>query len=101
MSPTEVHKDSRVPARYIVADQTAGLTLEPLEGLKSNAAEESLGCARRPVRMPERSQINRACRHNVSTSQLRVAAPRRCWKYNTQLPENTKHTTYFIIMFGP
>ena len=63
MSPTEVHKDSRVPARYIVADQTAGLTLEPSEGLKSNAAEESLGCARRPLRMRERSQMNRACRH--------------------------------------
>ena len=45
LSHREVHKDSRVPARYIVADQTAGLTLEPLEGLKSNAAEESLGCA--------------------------------------------------------
>ena len=31
MSHREVHKDSRVPARYIVADQTAGLTLEPLK----------------------------------------------------------------------
>ena len=29
----------------------------------------------------------------AATSQLRAAAPRRCWKYNTQLPENTKHTT--------
>ena len=36
----------------------------------------------------------------AATSQLRAAAPRRCWKYNTQLPENTKHTTSFIMMSG-